>query len=125
MRLHRQYGPGLRNLADSTSGGAYGVRMASPSPDSDPASGKTSAVITVNDRDIDTKSWKSFMLGSVVGLQYNDQTFGKCFYAMVDTVNYVDYFKADAQSLLTEGNFYDLLVYDPIRFTSNLAALFE
>ena len=125
MRLHRQYGPGLRNLADSMSGGAYGVRGASPSPDSDPASGKTSSLISVNDRTIDTKSWKSFFLGSVVGLQYDDKTFGKCFYAMVDTVNYADYFKADAVSLVTEGNFYDLLVYDPIRFSSNVAALFE
>jgi len=68
MRLHRQYCPGLRNLADSMSGGAYGVRGASPSPDSDPASGKTSSLIYVNDRTIDTKSWKSFLLGSVVGL---------------------------------------------------------
>ena len=82
-------------------------------------------MISVNDRDIDTKSWKSFFLGSVVGMQYNDRTFGKCFYAMVDTVNFADYFKADAQALVTEGNFYDLLVYDPVRFTSNLAALFE
>lgn len=125
MRLHRQYGPGLRNLADSMSGGAYGVRMQSPSADSDPASGKQASVISVNDRDIDTKSWKSFFLGSVVGMQYNDRTFGKCFYAMVDTVNFADYFKADAQALMTEGNFYDLLVYDPVRFASNLAALFE
>jgi len=44
---------------------------------------------------------------------------------MVDTVNYVDYFMADAVALVTDGNFYDLLVYDPIRFSSNVAALFE
>ena len=87
MRLHRQYGHGLRNLADSMSGGAYGVKGASPSPDNDPATGgKRATNIVVNDRTIDTKSWKSFFLGSVVGLQYNDNTFGKCFYAMVDTV---------------------------------------
>ena len=125
MRLHRQYGPGLRNLADSMSGGAYGVRMASPSADNDPASGKAARWIDVNGKEIDTKSQKSFFLGAVVALQYNDKTFGKCFYAMVDTVNFADYFKADAQALFAEGNFYDLLVYDPVRFTSNLAALFE
>jgi hypothetical protein len=56
MRLHRQYGPGLRNLADSMSGGAYGVRMASPSADNDPASGKAARWIDVNGKDIDTKS---------------------------------------------------------------------
>jgi hypothetical protein len=127
MRLHRQYGHGLRNLADSMSGGAYGVRGASPSPDNDPATGgrKGPADIVVNDRTIHTKSWKSFFLGGVVGLQYNDNTFGKCFYAMVDTVNFYDYFVADANALITDGNFYNLFVYEPTRFASNLAALFE
>lgn len=126
MRLHRQYGHGLRNLADSMSGGAYGVKAQSPKPDNDPATGgKKATLINVNDRTIDTKSWKSFFLGGVVGLQYNDNTFGKCFYAMVDTVNFYDYFLADAQALLTDGNFYNLFVYEPTRFTSNLAALFE
>ncbi len=126
MRLHRQYGHGLRNLADSMSGGAYGVRTASPSPDNDPAMGKSgSTIIKVNDRDINTKSWKSFFLGSVAGLQYNTETFGKCFYAMVDTVNFYDYFVADFNLLIEEGNYYNLFVYDPVRFTSNMAALFE
>jgi len=100
MRLHRQYGHGLRNLADSMSGGAYGVKAPSPKPDNDPATGgKKATLINVNDRTIDTKSWKSFFLGGVVGLQYNDNTFGKCFYAMVDTVNFYDYFVADFQAL--------------------------
>ena len=109
------------------SGGAYGVRGQSPSPDNDPATGgrKGPADIVVNERTIQTKSWKSFFLGGVVGLQYNDNTFGKCFYAMVDTVNFYDYFLADATLLLTEGNFYNLFVYEPTRFASNLAALFE
>jgi hypothetical protein len=79
----------------------------------------------VNDRTIDTKSWKSFFLGGVVGLQYNDNTFGKCFYAMVDTVNFYDYFVADVNALITDGNFYNLFVYEPTRFASNLAALAE
>ena len=109
------------------SGGAYGVRTASPSPDNDPATGgrKGSDIIFVNDRNIDTKSWKSFFLGAVAGLQYNKDTFGKCFYAMVDTVNFYDFFVADYKLLVEEGNFYNLFVYDPVRFTSNLAALFE
>jgi hypothetical protein len=127
MRLHRQYGHGLRNLADSMSGGAYGVRMQSPSPDNDPATGgkRGNQVIVVNERRIDTKSWKSFFLGGVAGLQYNTETFGKCFYAMVETVNFYDYFVADFNLLISEGNFYNLFVYDPVRFTSNMAALFE
>jgi len=44
---------------------------------------------------------------------------------MVDTVNYYDYFVADVNALLTDGNFYNLFVYQPTRFASNLAALFE
>ena len=44
---------------------------------------------------------------------------------MVDTVNFYDYFLADANLLLTEGNFYNLFFYEPTRFASNLAALFE
>jgi hypothetical protein len=108
------------------SGGAYGVRKASPSPDNDPAVGrKGNSVIFVNNRNIDTKSWKSFFLGAVAGLQYNTETFGKCFYAMVDTVNFYDYFVNDFNALITDGNFYNLFVYDPVRFTSNMAALFE
>jgi len=53
------------------------------------------------------------------------ETFGKCFYAMVDTVNFYDFFMADIDLLISEGNFYQLFVYDPIRFSSNLAALYE
>jgi hypothetical protein len=44
---------------------------------------------------------------------------------MVDTVNFYDIFMADFQALMTEGNFYQLVVYDPMRFASNVAALLE
>ena len=44
---------------------------------------------------------------------------------MVDTVNFYDFFQADLNLLLTEGNFYQLFVYDPLRLSSNLAALAE
>jgi hypothetical protein len=123
MRLHRQYGHGLRNLATTLNGGR---KQASPSPDNDPAFGKSgSPDITVNNYDINTLSWKSFFLGAVAGLQYNTDTFGKCFYAMVDTVNFYDYFVADFNALVTDGSYYNLFVYDPTRFSSNLAALAE
>ena len=44
---------------------------------------------------------------------------------MVDTVNFYDIFMADKEALATEGNFYQLFVYDPLRLSSNIAALFE
>ena len=119
MRLHRQYGYGLNNLA-------MGLRGQSPSPDSDPSNtGANGEPIVVNEFEIEPYHWKSLPLGVVAGLQYNTETFGKCFYAMVDTVNFYDFFVADLNALMTEGNFYQLFVYDPIRFSSNVAALFE
>jgi hypothetical protein len=81
--------------------------------------------ISVNNFDLDPYNLRSFPLGVVAGLQYNNDTFGKCFYAMVDTVNFYDFFMADLNALVTELNFYQLLVYDPIRFQSNVAALYE
>jgi hypothetical protein len=122
MRLHRQYGYGLRNLGSTMNG----LRGQSPSPDSDPSStGADAEPINVNEFEIEPYHWKSLPLGVVAGLQYNSDTFGKCFYAMVDTVNFYDFFQADLNLLLTEGNFYQLFVYDPLRLSSNLAALSE
>lgn len=122
VRLHRQYGLGLSNLA----AGMNGLRGQSPNPDADPsATGAEGDFITVNSFDIHPYSWKSLPLGVVAGLQYNTDTFGKCFYAMVDTVNFYDIFVADVEALFSEWNFYTLIVYDPVRFASNLAALNE
>lgn len=121
-RLHRQYGYGLKNLAASMNG----LRGQSPYPDMDPsATSYEGQSIVVNEFEIEPYHWKSLPLGIVAGLQYNDNTFGKCFYSMVDTVNFYDIFMADKEALATEGNFYQLFVYDPLRLSSNIAALFE
>ena len=58
-------------------------------------------------------------------MQYNQQTFGNCFYSVLDTVNFFQYFQDDVEALLTEFDFYNLLVYDPIRFLSNYLAVYE
>jgi hypothetical protein len=122
MILHRQYGYGLRNLASTMNG----LRGQSPSPDADPSStGASEQPIVVNEFELEPYHWKSLPLGFISGLQYNQDTFGKCFYAMVDTVNFYDFFVADLNLLLTEGNFYQLFVYDPLRLSSTLAALTE
>ena len=93
MRLHRQYGYGLRGI----SAAMEGLRGQSPDPDSDPSSSGqgSDAAINVNEFEIEPYHWKSLPLGIVAGLQYNTETFGKCFYAMVDTVNFYDFFMAD------------------------------
>lgn len=122
VRLHRQYGLGLSKLAANMKG----LRTSSPNPDSDPsANGAEGDLITINSFDIHPYDMKSLPLGMVAGLQYNTDTFGKCFYAMVDTVNFVDIFKADLEALMEDMNFYTLIAYDPIRFASNIAALSE
>lgn len=103
-----------------------GLKGQSPDPDSDPSSyNAEDQAIVENEFEIEPYHWKSLPLGVVVGLQYNQETFGKCFYAMVETVNFYDFFQADLNLLLTEGNFYQLFVYDPLRLSSTLAALTE
>lgn len=97
------------------------------SPDGDPATDGVNADGTevINGYTFEVQSWKSFPLGVVSGLQYDNKTWGKCFYAMVDTINFADYFQEDLNNLLTEGDFYQLIVYDPIRLLSNYLALYE
>jgi hypothetical protein len=122
FRLHRQYGFGLNRLAATMNG----LRGQSPDPEYDPSTTSyDTGAIVVNEFEIEPYHWKSLPLGLVAGLQYNANTFGKCFYSMVDTVNFYDIFVADFHALQTEGNFYQLFVYDPMRFASNVAALLE
>jgi hypothetical protein len=103
-----------------------GLRGQSPDMDYDPSATTYEAqAIVVNEFEIEPFHWKSLPLGIISGLQYNDNTFGKCFYSMVDTVNFYDIFMADYEAFATEGNFYQLFVYDPLRLSSNVAALFE
>ena len=117
---------GLRSLQSSLN--TASLRKAA-SPDADPSSTKfddlNQPMKVGKLENLVPGDWQSFPLGVVAGLQYNQDTYGKCFYAMVDTVGFYDFFLQDYQLLLTEANFYNLLVYDPIRFSSNLAALFE
>ena len=65
MRLHRQYGYGLRNLASTMNG----LRGQSPSADSDPSStGANDQPIVVNEFELEPYHWKSLPLGVVSGL---------------------------------------------------------
>ena len=80
---------------------------------------------TVNSVTFETTDPKTFVLGMVAGLQFTADTYGKCFYAMVDTVNYVNFFVADWNKMLTEYNFYSVFVYDTIHFYGNTIAVYE
>jgi hypothetical protein len=91
MRLHRQYGFGLTGLRAS-------LRGAPVSPDNDPANTNNSpaknadGTQTFNGVTFNPSDQRTFVLGMVAGLQFNNATYGKCFYASVDTVNFLDYF---------------------------------
>jgi hypothetical protein len=95
MRLHRTYGPGLKDLTSGGSQTLFGVR--STAADADPAMSDATVnpdgTWTVNNVVLNVTSWETAPLGLVSGLQYNNNTFGKCFYSVMDTVKFVDYFQ--------------------------------
>jgi hypothetical protein len=111
---------GLKDLTHALTTG-HKLRESDPSMDGMNPDG----TILINNYLIDTTSWKSFPLGMISTLQYNNQSWGKCFYAMVDTTQFIDYFQADLERFLTEFDFYNLFFYDPIHFLSNYLALYE
>lgn len=121
MRLHREYGIGLKHLSEQIANPKALQQASDPATNGQNADGS----LVINDYTIYPMSWKSFPLGVVSGLQYNNQTWGKCFYSVADTIKFVDYLQADYENLLTEGDFYQLLVYDPMRMLSNYLALYE
>jgi hypothetical protein len=122
MRLHREYGIGLQNLREPLTN-PHSLKQAQ----TDPATNgqNTDGSFVFNSYTIYPHQWQSFPLGVVSGLQYNNQTWGKCFYAMADTIKFVGYLEKDYEALFTEGDFYQLMVYDPIRLLSNYLALYE
>jgi hypothetical protein len=85
MRLHRKYGPGFGKLMDPKSGSLFNTRGVTS--ETDPATdGVAGTTEVVNGQEILTTDWKSFPLGVVLALQYNEQTLGKCFTTTLGTV---------------------------------------
>ena len=118
MRLHRQYGQGLNKLKTSITEDRPLLAESDPSTE-------TGRYFTINDYLFDTKNPQSFVLGAIVALQYNNQSFGSCFYSTVDLINFVDIFKKDIENLMNEYDFYGLLVYDPIHFLDTYFVVYE
>ena len=81
--------------------------------------------VTYGDVTFDPASAKTFFMGLVSGLQFNSDTFGKCFYITTDTLGFVDYFQADFTTVFDTYNFYQLFVYDTTHFTGNMLAVYE
>lgn len=121
MRMNRQYGNGLKNLRTSL----YQSASGDPATGGRPNGANQGDAYQVNSYMIYPHEWQSFPLGVVSGLQYDNNTFGSCFYAVADTLNFVQYFKEDWINFITTFAYYPLLVYDPIRLLSNYLALYE
>lgn len=153
--LHRKYGHGLVDLSStlegSMSAAVRGQTNKKPDPakgpptknggngntgeggstgDADPALGDNAVknadgTYTINGVIIDVLDWKSLPLGIVASLQYDNKTWGKCFYSTMTTVNFIDLMEADFQAFLTEFDFYTIFVYDPIQFLGYYLATYE
>jgi hypothetical protein len=128
MRLHRQYGPGLSDIGPNGNQVLFGGMRAQPA-----SSGDSSVEITVNTDQtwtingivINTTDWRAAPLGIVAGLQYNNNTWGQCFITTIEVVKFQDYFQQDWDSLINYGDYYSLLVYQPIRLVSVLLVAYD
>ena len=94
FRLHRAFGPGLVGLLDPTTGRLNHANMKKH--------WKVAAnniqpfdTETYPDVYVDTESMTNFVLGWVVGLQYNELAPSDCFYTMADSLGSLDYFQND------------------------------
>lgn len=123
-RLHRTFGPGLVGLYDPYSKKLNKSNM------------KKHWIVGANniqpfntdqypDYYLDAEAMSSFVLGWVVGLQYNEEAPSDCFYSVADTITSLDYFVKDWNNLINFYQYYPLFIYDPIHFYGNLMAVYE
>jgi len=96
----------------------------------DPAAGGTiiinsNGTETINGYNINTTDWTAFPLGVISGLQYDNSSFGSCFNSMILTTNFATYFENDLLNLVTNGDYYNLAVYDPIHLSRNIVVVYE
>lgn len=129
VRLHRRYGVGLHRLQSKLLGAE---NTDSVSADTDPSysngnrpTTNKDGTQTFNGVTFDPHEPETFALGTVAGAQFDNNTYGKCFYAMVDTMNFVDYITRDVARIMTTYNWYTPLVYDPIHFYGNIMASYQ
>ena len=98
------------------------------SPDNDPSNSYTKnadGTTTVNNVTFDARNQNVFILGMIAGLQFTTETFGKCFYSAVDTINFIDYIEKDIKSITLDWQWFVALVYNPTHFASNVMASYQ
>lgn len=75
--------------------------------------------------EIKIDDWRTSALGLVSSLQWNNDFQGKCFYSVLGTINSLDYLATDAQDLVNNGEYYNLIVLDPVHISANANSAYE
>lgn len=120
MQLHKLYGPGLKGLFHPESGDFNHHSLAAPH------GGLGATTITIGSITIDTTSIAAFFLGWTNRMQYSDSTApGNCFYTVAATFTSFNYFTSDVQRLISDGSYFNLIFYDPLRVYSNIVSTYE
>lgn len=87
--------------------------------------GAPTATYDVGGYQIDSDKASSFLIGWVAGMQYQLDTLGPCFTTTVATLDSFDYLKSDWTEFITNYQYYNLIVYDPIHIYQNILATYE
>ena len=114
--LERQYGRGLKNLFPE---GKFSMSKFNE------GKRRLTETIFVGGVVLKIDDWRTGALGVATALQWNNDFQGKCFYAILGTINSADYLVTDYERLLSDGQFYNLVVYDPIHISANANAAYE
>jgi len=138
VRLHRQYGPGLKNVYNPVTKEfdheefARVPRLEAQKHQKHrlgainlPGSGDDSGIYSIGGVKINAAVSSAFVLGWAAGMQYQPDFAGPCFYTITDTVNSLNYFANDYQNLIKYYQWYNLFIYTPTLFYSNLIASYE
>lgn len=98
-RLHTKYGHGLKHIQNKVKLGQAFDDEDEVGGSGDPISGggqpdkNDDGTQTYNGVTFDPKNPVSLPLGMVAGLQFNNKTFGRCFYLVLDTIDFAGYFQ--------------------------------
>lgn len=90
-----------------------------------PAEGTNNDTYEVGPWIIDARKQASFAVGFFSGLQYKPEFAGPCVLTVIDTANSLNYFVSALSALKSDFNWFNLGVYEPVHFYSNLIATYE
>jgi len=70
-------------------------------------------------------SYTAFALGWTLAMQNRLDEIGYCFVSVIGTMEMIDVFKRDWNRLLSEYNFYNIFIYDPMQFYADILTTYE